>query len=157
MQIGTPIGESAPLLPPHVCSIDGTGKTILLLCTKIELHIFLPSPLGNAGACFCFEQPPRLAYEGLRDAGPLISIVSLTHFCCSQKAAPGVAGPRLQPCGLQTPTPCPGSPQDTGRSPQDPHGLCRRGDGSCLRTGDSQGTPLPQSRHQSEVFHKGQK
>lgn len=117
MQIGTPIGESASLLPPHVCSIDGTGKTILLLCTKIELHIFLPSPLGNAGVCFCFEQPPRLAYEGLRDAGPLISIVSLTHFCCSQKAAPGVAGPRLQPCGLQTPAPCPGSPQDTGRSP----------------------------------------
>lgn len=151
MQIETPIGESASLLPPHVCSTDGTGGTILPLRIKIELYIFHPSPLGNGGACFCFEQPPRLANEGLRDAGPLISIVSLTHFCCSQKATPGCcrpspAAPRLaELCSL---------PAGHGPLPARIHAAPGSGQRAPRREVPGR---QPQNSHQSEVSHKGQK
>lgn len=147
MQIETPIGESASLLPPHVCSIDGTGETILLLRIKIELYIFLPSPSGNGGACFCFEQPPRLANEVLRDAGPLTSIVSLTHYC-SQKAAPGCSHPSLPARRLAEPR---RARRTRPSRRQDPRG-------SSLRTADSPGrragataSALPQTAEQSPV------
>lgn len=150
MRIETPIGESASLLPPHVRSIDETGETILLLCIKIELYIFLSSPLGSGGACFCFDQPPRLAAEGLRDAGPLIPIVPLAHCCCSQKAAPGQPplAPATEPCAS------PG---------QNPHGLSRgetapasgQGSDSPGRGAETTASALPQSRHQSEDSHRG--
>lgn len=92
--------------------------TVKLLCIKIELHIFLSSPLGNGGACFGgFEQPPRLANEGLGAAGPLISIVSLTHYCCSQKGAPGGSRPSPPARRLQCPRPAQAGPQDPARSP----------------------------------------
>lgn len=63
-------------------------KTNLLLYIKIYSYIFLPSTLGNTGACSCFEQASRFTNKRL------ISIVSLTCYCCSPLPAAAVPSPQ---------------------------------------------------------------